>query len=95
MNIFLLLRLEIVKRPIFNLLVVLLAIIPGSNLGWAIIALTLIIRLLLVRNAMAATNMQKSMGSFQPKMQEIQEKHADDPQKMSAEMMNLFKSSGG
>lgn len=44
---------------------------------------------------MAATNMQKSMGSFQPKMQEIQEKHADDPQKMSAEMMNLFKSSGG
>jgi membrane protein insertase Oxa1/YidC/SpoIIIJ len=43
---------------------------------------------------MAATNMQKSMGDFQPKMQEIQEKHADDPQKMSEEMMGLFKKSG-
>ena len=87
MSIFTLLRVEIIKRPIFNLLVVLLAVIPGSNLGWAIIALTLILRLLLVKNAMAATNMQKSMGDFQPKMQEIQEKYADDPQKMSEEMM--------
>lgn len=94
MNIFTLLRVEIVKRPIFNILVVLLALIPGSNLGWAIIALTLLIRLLLVKNAMAATDMQKSMGSFHPKMQEIQEKYADDPQKMSQEMMNLFKGSG-
>jgi YidC/Oxa1 family membrane protein insertase len=93
MSIFTLLRVEIVKRPIFNVLVVLLAIIPGSNLGWAIIALTLLIRLLLVKNAMAATDMQKSMGSIQPKMQEIQDKYADDPQKMSQEMMSLFKGS--
>lgn len=76
-------------------MVVLLAIIPGSNLGWAIIALTLLIRLLLVKNAMAATDMQKSMGSIQPKMQEIQDKYADDPQKMSSEMMSLFKGSWG
>lgn len=44
---------------------------------------------------MAATDMQKSMGSFQPKMQEIQDKYADDPQKMSQEMMSLFKGSWG
>lgn len=85
---------EIIKRPIFNLLIVLLAIF-GGNLGLAIIVLTIIIRLLLVKSAMAATKMQGQMGDFQPKMQEIQEKFKDDPQRMSSEMMNLFKKSGG
>lgn len=94
MNPFNLLRIEIIKRPIFNLLLVLLSVF-GGNLGWAIICLTLIIRLLLVKSAMAATKMQGQMGDFQPKMQEIQEKHKDDPQRMSSEMMNLFKKSGG
>ena len=88
------LRIEIVKRPIFNLLLVLLAIF-GGNLGLAIIVLTLIIRLLLIKNALAATKMQWQMGSFGPKMQEIQDKHKDDPQQMSSEMMNLFKKDGG
>ncbi len=89
-----LLWIEVIKRPIFNLLIVLLAVL-GGNLGWSIIFLTLIIRLLLVKNAMAATKMQGHMSDFQPKMQEIQEKHKEDPQRMSAEMMNLFKKSGG
>lgn len=94
MNPFSILRIEIVKRPIFNLLLVLLAIF-GGNLGLAIIVLTLIIRLLLIKNALAATKMQGQMSDFSPKMQEIQDKHKDDPQKMSAEMMNLFKKDGG
>lgn len=94
MNIFLLLRLEIVKRPMYNILIILLAFF-GWNLGIAVILLTLIVRLLLVKNAMAATNMQKDMQDFQPKMQEIQEKYKDQPEKLSTEMMNLFKKSGG
>lgn len=55
--------------------------------------LTLLIRLLLIRNSAAAANMQGSMGEMQPKMQEIQEKYANDPQKMQSEMMNLLKKS--
>lgn len=93
MNPLSLLRIEIVKRPIFNILVILLAIF-GGNLGVAVILLTLVVRLLLVKNAMAATDMQKGMADMQPKMQEIQEKYKDDPSRMSSEMMNLFKKSG-
>lgn len=78
----------------FNILIVLLASF-GGNLGIAIIGLTLIVRLLLVKNAVAATDMQKGMADMQPKMQEIQEKYKDQPEKMSAEMMALFKKSGG
>jgi len=39
--------------------------------------------------------MQGQMGDFQPKIQEIQEKYKDDPQKMSSEMMKLMKKSWG
>jgi len=78
----------------FNILIVLLSLL-GGNLGIAIILLTLIVRLLLIKNAVAATDMQKGMADMQPKMQEIQEKYKDQPEKMSAEMMALFKKSGG
>ena len=76
----------------FNLLIILLAAL-GWNLWLAIIILTLLIRILLIKNALAATKMQSDMGEFWPKMQAVQDKYADDPQKMSAEMMNLFKKS--
>jgi YidC/Oxa1 family membrane protein insertase len=92
MNPFSLLRVEIIKRPIFNILIIMLAIF-WWNLWWAIIWLTLIIRLLLIKSSAAAATMQGSMWALQPKMQEIQEKYADDPQRMSQEMMNLFKTS--
>jgi len=52
----------------------------------------LIIRFLLIKNSAAAANMQSSMGDLTPKMQEIQEKYADDPQRLSEEMMKLMKS---
>lgn len=93
MNPFTILRVEIIKRPIFNILFVLLAIFWWS-LWWAVIVLTLLVRLLLIKNSAAAANMQWSMKELQPKMQEIQDKHKDDPERMSQEMMKLFKTSG-
>lgn len=67
----------------------------GNNMGLAIIALTLLVRLLLVKQATAGMKMQGELTDMQPKMQEIQEKYKDDPQRMSSEMMQLLKKSGG
>jgi YidC/Oxa1 family membrane protein insertase len=38
--------------------------------------------------------MSKGMSNIQPKMQEIQEKYKDDPQKLSEETMKLLKKEG-
>lgn len=84
---------EILYRPIFNLLVVFLAIF-GSNLGIAVILLTITIRLLTIKQFSASNDMQKGMGALQPKLTEIQEKYKDDPKKMSAETMKVFKTDG-
>lgn len=90
MNPLSLLWIEIVKRPIFNILLLLLAWLWG-NLWWSIIMLTLIVRLLLIKNSAAAANMWWWMKDLQPKMKEVQDKYADDPQRMSEEMMKLRK----
>lgn len=84
---------ELLYRPVFNLLIIFLAIFWG-NLGIAIVLLTLVIRLLLLRNAIAGANMSKGMSNIQPKMQELQEKYKDDPKKLSEETMKLLKKEG-
>ena len=51
-------------------------------------------RFLLLKNAIAGANMSKGMSSIQPKMQELQEKYQDNPQKLSEETMKLLKKEG-
>jgi YidC/Oxa1 family membrane protein insertase len=42
----------------------------------------------------AGGDMQKQMTNLQPKMNEIQEKYKDNPEKQSEEVMKLFKTQG-
>jgi len=84
---------EILYRPIFNILAVFLSIV-GGNLGIAIVLLTVLIRLLMIKTTLAGNDMQKGMGALQPKLTEIQEKYKDDPKKLSEETMKVFKTDG-
>lgn len=93
MNIISLLRNEILLRPVYNTLLVLLELLQG-NLWRAIIGLTVIVRLALLKSTAAWSAMQSQMGGLQPKMQELQEKHKDNPEQLSKEMMNLLKKDG-
>jgi YidC/Oxa1 family membrane protein insertase len=93
MNPFTLIVSEILYRPVFNIIVVFLGLF-GANLGWAIVCMTIVVRLLLLKPSMAGAQMQQSMGGLQPKMQEVQEKYKDDPKKLSEETMKLLKKEG-
>jgi YidC/Oxa1 family membrane protein insertase len=93
MNIFSVLLTQILYRPIFNVLIVFLSLF-GGNLGIAIILLTLLIRGIMFKSTAAGANMQQGMSSLQPKIEELQKKYADNPQKLSEETMKLFKSEG-
>jgi YidC/Oxa1 family membrane protein insertase len=81
---------ELLYRPIFNILIFFLWVF-NWNLWWAIIALTLLIRLSLLKTSAAWNKMQSQMSDLQPKMKEIQEKYKDDPAQMQKEMMKIFK----
>lgn len=43
------------------------------------------------KSSAASANMQQWMSNIQPKVEELQKKYADDPQKLSEETMKLFK----
>ena len=60
-------------KPIYNALILLVLIIPGHSLGWAIIIVTTIIRLLLIPSTNSATRAQKKMRELQPEIEKIKQ----------------------
>lgn len=81
----------ILYQPIFNLLVFFYNIIPGHDIGLAIIALTVIIKLILWPFAQSSLKSQKAMQTIQPKIEELKKKYKDQKEKMTQEMMRLYK----
>jgi YidC/Oxa1 family membrane protein insertase len=76
-------------KPIFYLLDWLFKQI--SNFGFAIMALTLIIRLIMFPIAQRQFASMAQMRIVQPKVKALQEKYADDKPRMQQEMMQLYK----
>ena len=68
---------EIIFRPILNLLVFVIDVIPGSDLGLAIILVTVAVRILLYPLSHKALVSQKKISRLQPKLKEIQKIHPD------------------
>ena len=76
-------------KPIFWLLHNLNAVI--GNMGWSIIALTLIIKAILLPLAYKSYVSMAKMKELQPEMEKIKERAGDDRQVMQKEMMALYK----
>jgi len=81
----------ILYQPLFNALIFLVWLIPGHNVAWAIIVLTIIIRLILVPSSLKASRAQFRMRNLQPEIQKIQEKYKGDKQKQSQALMEFYK----
>jgi YidC/Oxa1 family membrane protein insertase len=62
--------------------------------GLSIICLTLIVRTLIWPLHAKSTHSMKRMSKLQPKMKELKEKYADDPNKLNTEMMGLYRKYG-
>jgi YidC/Oxa1 family membrane protein insertase len=63
----------------------------GLSYALAIIAITIIIKLLFWPLTQFSTRSMKRMQTLQPKMKELQEKYKDDPKKMNQKMMEFMK----
>ena len=76
-------------KPIFALLHWLNSII--GNMGWAIIALTVIIKIIVFPLAYRSYASMAKMKELQPEMEKLKEKAGDDRQKLQQAMMELYK----
>ncbi|HSW78716.1 MAG TPA: YidC/Oxa1 family membrane protein insertase [Candidatus Babeliales bacterium] len=81
----------VIVQPIFNLLVLIYAILPGHNFGLAIIIFTIIVRLLLWPLVKKQLNHAKAMRELQPEIKKIKQAAKGDRQKESQMTMELYK----
>lgn len=81
----------VIVQPILNLLVWLYDILPGHDLGLAIIALTLIVKVLLYPLTLAQIKQQRALQSLQPKIDEVRSRLKDDKEAQAKELMDLYK----
>jgi len=78
-------------NPIYNALVALVAVVPGSDVGIAVILVTIIIRLILLPFSLSAARTQRAMKLLEPKLKELKEKHKGDKEKEALETLALYK----
>ena len=79
--------------PMFNLMAYLIQFFSNS-LGWAIIKLTVIIRILLLFPQHKMMVSQRKMQAIQPKIKALQEKYKGNQQQIGTELMKLYKDEG-
>lgn len=80
---------SIIARPLFWILKLFYRFV--GNYGWAIILLTIAVRVPFIPLINKGQTSMKKMQEIQPKMTEVREKYKNDPKKMQVEMSELYK----
>ena len=83
---------KLVSEALLNMMNLLHGLV--GNYAVAILILTAIIKLILWPLQTKANKSMRRMAALSPKMQELREKYKDDPTKMNAEVMKLYKDYG-
>jgi len=83
---------KLVSEALLNMMNLLHGLV--GNYAVAILILTAIIKLILWPLQTKANKSMRRMAALSPRMQELREKYKDDPTKMNAEVMKLYKDYG-
>lgn len=81
-------------NPLFNLLILIYALIPGHDVGVAVIIMSVIVRLALWPLVAKQLHSQKVMQKLAPELSKIRAKAKGDKQLESRMMMDLYKEKG-
>lgn len=81
---------QFLYQPLFNILIFFYNVIPGHDLGVAIILVTLLIRVILFPLSKKGIKSRKALEELQPKMKEIQKKYKDKEER-ARQMMVFYK----
>jgi YidC/Oxa1 family membrane protein insertase len=84
----------LIVQPIFNLLVLIYALLPGHNFGLALILFTIVIRILLWPMLKKQLHQAKAMRKLQPEIKRVKQAAKGDKTKESQMLMELYKERG-
>ena len=77
--------------PIYNTLVALVALVPGGDVGVAVILVTIIVRLILLPFSFAASRAGRAMKALEPRIKELKETHKGDKEREALETWALYR----
>jgi YidC/Oxa1 family membrane protein insertase len=77
--------------PIYNTLIFFVDTVRGGDVGLAIIATVVVVKLVLLPLSIKAAKTQKIMRDIEPRLREIKEAHKEDRQRQAQEMLALYK----
>lgn len=77
--------------PIHNALVALVSVLPGGDIGLAVVVLTILIRLILLPFSLSSARTQRVMKEIEPKIKELKEKYKDDREAQAKEMLAIYR----
>ena len=81
---------ELLYNPLFNSMVFFYNIVPGQDIGIAIILLTLLVRIVLYPINGKSIKSQKRLQEIQPEMKKLQNKYKEDKQEQAKKLMELY-----
>ena len=84
----------VIYVPLYNALVYLIDVLPGHDVGFAIIILTIVVRIILLPLSRKAVDSQLKMRKVGPEVEELKQKHKDDRVKQNEAIMKLYKERG-
>ncbi len=80
--------------PAYNTLVFFIGILPNGDVGLAIIATVVVVKLLLLPLSVKAVKTQKILREIEPKLRELKEKFKDKREEQARAMMVIYKEAG-
>lgn len=80
--------------PVYNTLIFFIDVVPGGDVGLAIILTTILVKTILLPLSIKAAKTQKVMRELEPKLKEIKEKFKDKREEQAKAMMAAYKDGG-
>ena len=82
---------SILYEPLFNILIFFYNIVPIKDIGFAIILITILVRVLLFPLSKSSIESQKKLQELKPQIDELKAKHKDNKEAFGKATMELYK----
>lgn len=77
--------------PIYNLMVFLVDVVPGGDIGLAVVLATIIVKLIIMPLSLSAVRTQRQMKLIEKELKALREKHKNDRELQAKEMLALYR----
>lgn len=81
----------VLYEPLYNALVFLIDVLPGADVGIAVVVLTVVVKLILFPLSAKAIRTQLKMREIEPQLKEIRENYKNKREEMGRKMLDLYR----